>query len=240
MMIWPAANAIYRRETQDNYPAARALLTAVYEGLQMPIDLGLRIESRLFAKVLRSPEALAMIRTLFVSTGELNKGARRPQGIPPTRVRKLAVIGAGFMGAGIAYVAAMAGIEVALLDRTAEAAEAGKARSHKLISDQIAKGRATVRERDELLARITTSADEAACAGCDLVIEAVFEDAGVKDEILRRIEPMLGPEVIWASNTSTLPITALARGSRPCSMAAASGDGAARETRCSDASTTAR
>ena len=213
MMIWPAANAIYRRETQDNYPAARALLTAVYEGLQLPIDLGLRIESRQFAKVLRSPEASAMIRTLFVSTGELNKGARRPHGIAPTRVRKLAVIGAGFMGAGIAYVAATAGIDVVLLDRTGEAAEAGKARSHKLISDQIAKGRATARERDDLLARITPTADDAACVGCDLVIEAVFEDAAVKQELLRRIEPMLGPEVIWASNTSTLPITELARAS---------------------------
>ena len=213
LMIWPAANAIYRRETQDNYPAARAMLTAVYEGLQLPMDLGLRIESRQFAAILRSPEAAAMIRTLFVSTGELNKGARRPKAVEPTRISRLGIIGAGFMGAGIAYVAASAGLDVVLLDRTQEAAEAGKARSHKLISDQIAKGRAKTADRDALLARIAAGTDDQALLGCNLVIEAVFEDPGIKTEVLRRVEPLLGPDVIWASNTSTLPITSLAAAS---------------------------
>ena len=213
LMIWPAANAIYRRETQDNYPAAKAMLKAVYEGLQVPIDIGLRIESRLFADILRSPQAHAMIRTLFVSTGELNKGARRPKGVEPSRIAKLGIIGAGFMGAGIAYVAASAGLDVVLLDRTQEAADAGKARSHKLISDQIAKGRAKTADRDALLARIATGTDDQALLGCDLVIEAVFEDPAVKTEVLRRVEPLLGPDVVWASNTSTLPITSLAAAS---------------------------
>ena len=102
MMTFPAANAIYRRETYDNYPAARAILQVVYEGLQLPMDTALRVESRWFAKILRSPEAAAMIRTLFVSMQELNKGARRPADVPATSSRKSACVGAGFMGAGIA------------------------------------------------------------------------------------------------------------------------------------------
>src|ERR687889_720949 len=111
MMIWPPANAIYRRETHDNYPAAKAILQSVYEGLQLPMDLALRVESRYFAKILRSKEAAAMIRTLFVSMQELNKGARRPQGMPASNLKKVGVVGAGFMGAGIAYVTANAGID---------------------------------------------------------------------------------------------------------------------------------
>jgi 3-hydroxyacyl-CoA dehydrogenase/enoyl-CoA hydratase/3-hydroxybutyryl-CoA epimerase len=210
MMIWPAANAICRRETQDNYPGARAVLQAVYEGLQLPIDLGLRVESRLFAKVLRSREAGVMIRSLFISMGELNKGARRPKDVPSTKVRKLGIVGAGFMGAGIAYVSALAGIEVVLIDQTQEAAEKGKAHSHKLMSDQIAKGRAKTADRDALLARISPAADYAALAGCDLVVEAVFEDRGVKAEATRRVQAVLGADVVFASNTSTLPISSLA------------------------------
>src|SRR5689334_12961404 len=176
MMTFPAANAIYRRETYDNYPAARAILQVVYEGLQLPMDLALRVESRWFAKILRTPEAAAMIRSLFVSMGELNKGARRPAGVPPTSLSTIGVLGAGFMGAGIAYVSAMAGLQVVLVDRDQESADKGKAHIHKLITDQINKGRAKVAERDALLGRITTSGDYAALAPCDLVVEAVFED----------------------------------------------------------------
>ena len=110
MMTFPPANAIYRRETYDNYPAARAILQVVYEGLQLPMDAALRVESRWFAKILRSPEAAAMIRSLFVSMQELNKGARRPAGVPATALKKIGIVGAGFMGAGIAYVSAAAGI----------------------------------------------------------------------------------------------------------------------------------
>src|ERR1044071_1590523 len=105
MMTWPAANALYRKETSDNYPAARAILSSVFEGLQVPMDTALRIESRYFAKIIRSPEAAAMIRSLFVSMQELNKGARRPEA-PQTTLKKVGVLGAGLMGAGIAYVTA--------------------------------------------------------------------------------------------------------------------------------------
>jgi 3-hydroxyacyl-CoA dehydrogenase/enoyl-CoA hydratase/3-hydroxybutyryl-CoA epimerase len=210
MMTFPAANAIYRRETYDNYPGARAILQVVYEGLQLPMDLALRVESRWFAKILRSPEAAAMIRSLFVSMQELNKGARRPATIPPTKLAKVGIIGAGFMGASIAYVTAMAGIDVVLLDRDQEAADKGKAHSHKLMTDQINKGRAKTAERDALLARITPVADYGALASCDLVIEAVFEDRKVKAEAIAKAQAVMGDKVIFASNTSTLPITSLA------------------------------
>jgi 3-hydroxyacyl-CoA dehydrogenase/enoyl-CoA hydratase/3-hydroxybutyryl-CoA epimerase len=210
MMIWPPANAIYRRETYDNYPAAKAILASVFEGLQLPMDLALAVESRYFAKILRSKEAAAMIRSLFLSMGELNKGARRPHDIPATNLRKIGVLGAGFMGAGVAYVSASAGLEVVLIDRDQEAADKGKVHSEKLISSQIAKGRAKGADRDALLARIKPTADYADLKGCDLVVEAVFEDREVKAEATRKAQAIVGPDVIFASNTSTLPIGSLA------------------------------
>src|SRR5712675_2690994 len=211
MMTFPAANAIYRRETYDNYPAARAILQVVYEGLQMPFDLALRVESRWFAKILRTPEAAAMIRSLFVSMQELGKGARRPAAIAPIKLKRVGIIGAGFMGAGIGYVTAQAGIDVVLIDRDQEAAEKGKAQSHKLITEQVNKGRATAADRDALLGRITATADYAALRDCDLVIEAVFEDRAVKNETYVKAQAAMGDRVIFGSNTSTLPITSLAQ-----------------------------
>jgi len=214
MQIWPPANAIYRRETQDNYPAIRAILESVYQGLQLPMDLALKVESRWFAKILRSKEAAAMIRTLFISMQDLNKGARRPKDVPPTTIRKVGVVGAGFMGASVAYVTANAGLEVVLIDRDVEAAEKGKAHSHKLISDQIMKGRAKTADRDALLARIRATADYNDLADCDLVIEAVFEDPAVKAEVIQKVEAAIRPDCIFASNTSTLPITGLAKNAK--------------------------
>jgi 3-hydroxyacyl-CoA dehydrogenase/enoyl-CoA hydratase/3-hydroxybutyryl-CoA epimerase len=184
MMMFPAGNAIYRRETYDNYPAARAIMSCVYEGLQLPIDAALRVESRYFSSVLRSKEAAAMIRSLFLSMQELNKGARRPKDVPPTKVKKIAVIGAGFMGASVGYVSARAGLDVVLIDRDQESADKGKAHAQKVIEEQI--------------------------GDCDLVIEAVFEDRKVKAETFAKAQQYLKPDVIFASNTSTLPITSLA------------------------------
>ncbi|MGJ3263430.1 MAG: 3-hydroxyacyl-CoA dehydrogenase NAD-binding domain-containing protein [Salinarimonas sp.] len=213
MQIWPAANAIYRRETNDNYPAAKAILQSVYEGLQLPMDLALKVESRWFAHILRSKEAAAMIRTLFVSMGELNKGARRPASVGETSLKTIGVVGAGFMGAGVAYVAANAGFEVVLVDRDMESAEKGKAYSHKLMTDQVMKGRAKTADRDALLARITASDDYAALSGCDLVVEAVFEDPKVKAEVIAKVEAAVGDTAVFGSNTSTLPISGLAKAS---------------------------
>jgi 3-hydroxyacyl-CoA dehydrogenase/enoyl-CoA hydratase/3-hydroxybutyryl-CoA epimerase len=210
MMTFPPANAIYRRETYDNYPAARALMQVVYEGLQLPMDLALRVEQRWFAKILRSPEAAVMIRTLFISMQELNKGARRPAGIPASHLRRIGIIGAGFMGASIAYVTANAGIDVVLIDRDQAAADKGKGHSEKLITDQVNKGRATPSARDALLARITATDNYASLAGCDLVIEAVFEDRKVKAEAMAKAQAVIDGKVIFGSNTSTLPISSLA------------------------------
>ncbi len=210
MMTFPAANAIYRRETYDNYPAARAILQVVYEGLLLPIDLALRVESRWFAKILRSPEAAAMMRTLFVSMQDLNKGARRPAGVPPTTFKRVGIIGAGFMGAGIGYVTAQAGIDAVLIDRDQESADKGKAHAAQLMAGLINRGRATAADRDALMARITATADYGALKDCDLVVEAVFEDRNVKAEAFAKAQAAMGPNVVFGSNTSTLPITSLA------------------------------
>ncbi|SJM28911.1 3-hydroxyacyl-CoA dehydrogenase NAD-binding domain-containing protein [Mesorhizobium delmotii] len=211
--LWPPAIAILRRETYGNYPAAAAILKCVYEGLLVPFDTALRIEQRYFTEIMQTREAAAMIRSLFVSLQELNKGARRPAGVPETKFKKIGVLGAGFMGAGIAYVTAKAGIPVVLLDRDMEAAAKGKAHSDSLISDQVRKGRAKPEDKDRLLSLITPTADYADLAGCDLVVEAVFEDSGVKKDATEKAEAMLKPAAVFASNTSTIPITSLAKNS---------------------------
>lgn len=210
MMMFPAGNAIYRRETYDNYPAARAIMSCVYEGLQLPIDAALRVESRYFTQVLRSNEAAAMIRSLFLSMQELNKGARRPANVPPTKVKKLAVIGAGFMGASVGYVSARAGIDVVLIDRDQESADKGKGHAQTVIDDLIKKGRAKESDRDAVMSRISATSDYNVLKDCDLVIEAVFEDRKVKGETYAKAQPLLKDGAIIASNTSTLPINSLA------------------------------
>jgi 3-hydroxyacyl-CoA dehydrogenase/enoyl-CoA hydratase/3-hydroxybutyryl-CoA epimerase len=210
MMAFTPANAIYRRETYDNYPAARAIMQVVYEGLQLPFDQALRVESRWFAKILRSPEAAAMIRSLFVSMQEINKGARRPAAVPAKKFKTIGVLGSGFMGAGIAYVSALAGLDVVLVDRDPETAQKGKDHSQKLMSEQVSRGRATAADRDAVLARIKPTADFVELKDCDLVIEAVFEDRKVKEEVISRAQNVIGDNAIFGSNTSTLPITSLA------------------------------
>lgn len=210
MQFFPPANAILRRETYDNYPAARAILQCVYEGLQLPMDAALRVESRYFSKILRSKEAAAMIRSLFVSMGELNKGARRPQNVPATKVKKLAVIGAGFMGASVGFVSAQAGIEVVLIDRDQDSADKGKGHAKAAVDAAVSKGRMKQADGDAILARITATPDYNAIKDCDLVIEAVFEDRNVKAETYAKAQPLLRSDAIFATNTSTLPINSLA------------------------------
>jgi 3-hydroxyacyl-CoA dehydrogenase/enoyl-CoA hydratase/3-hydroxybutyryl-CoA epimerase len=213
MMTFPAANAIYRRETYDNYPAARAILQVVYEGLLLPFDRALTVESRYFGKILRSPEAAAMIRSLFVSMQDLNKGARRPANVPAAQLKKVGILGAGFMGAGIASVSAQAGIDVVLIDRDQESADKGKAAIQKSLTDQVNRGRMTSAQRDAVLARIAASGDYAALEGCDLIVEAVFEDRKVKAEATAKAQAVV-PNVVFGSNTSTLPITSLAENAK--------------------------
>ena len=213
-MLWPAAIAILRRETYGNYPAPIAVMKCVYEGLLVPFDTALRIEQRYLTSLFQTTETAMMIRSLFVSLQELNKGARRPQNVEPTNFKKIGVLGAGFMGSGIAYVTAKAGIPVVLLDRDVPAAEKGKAHSEKLVTEAIAKGRAKPEDKDRLLSLITPTDDYALLDGCDLVIEAVFEDSEVKKTAVEKAEAVLKPAATFASNTSTIPITSLAQNSK--------------------------
>ena len=212
--LWPPAIAILRRETYGNYPAASAILKCAYEGLLVPFDTALKIEQRYFTEILRSTEAAMMVRSLFVSLQELNKGARRPAGVPETKFTKIAVLGAGFMGAGIAYVTAKAGIPVVLLDRDLASAEKGKAHSAGLMDGAIKKGRATEEQKQQLLSLITPTVDYADLEGCDLVVEAVFEDSEVKKGATEQSEAVVSKSAIFASNTSTIPITGLAKNSK--------------------------
>ena len=212
--LFPPANAIYRRETYDNYPGARAIMKCVYEGLLLPIDTALRVESRYFAQVLRSTEAAMMIRTIFMSIQELNKGARRPAGIEELSIKKIGVLGAGFMGAGIAYVSARAGIEVVLIDRDQEAADKGKSYSEGLLDKAISRGRSTPEKKEQLLSLITPTTDYSKLSDVDMIVEAVFEDSEVKKAVTEQAEAHMPEDAIFASNTSTIPISDLAKFSK--------------------------
>ena len=211
--LFPAATALYRKETYDNYPGIRGTLKAFVEGLQVPFDTALRIEARYFANVLQTKEAAAMIRSLFISMQALNKGARRPIEVPRSPVSKIAIIGAGFMGAGIAEVSARGGIAVTLVDRDEESAGKGKATVAAAYAKQASRGRMKAADAEATLARITATADFAALADADLVIEAVFEDREIKEDVIHRAEAALPKDAIFGSNTSTLPITSLAKAS---------------------------
>ncbi|MGH6874840.1 MAG: 3-hydroxyacyl-CoA dehydrogenase NAD-binding domain-containing protein, partial [Aestuariivirgaceae bacterium] len=211
MQMWPTANALYRKETFDNYDAQRAIMKCVYEGLTVKsFDAALRIEARHFTKLLMGPQARNMIRSLFVSMQEIGKGARRPAGFPQARVKKLGIVGAGFMGAGIAYVAARTGLEVALLDRDLTSAEKGKTHAESILAREVSKGRITETDGASTLSLIHPGADYSALAGADLLIEAVFENRELKSNVLPKMESVLPQNGVLASNTSTLPISGLA------------------------------
>ena len=217
--LWPPAIAILRRETQGNYPGATAILKCAYEGLLVPFDTALRIEQRYFTEILQTTEARMMIRSLFVSLQELNKGARRPKDVQESKFGKVGVLGAGFMGAGIAYVTAKAGIPVVLIDRDTTAAEKGKAHSASLMDGLIKKGRASEADKEKLLSLITATDDYGALDGADLVVEAVFEDSEVKKGVTEKAEAVIAKDAIFASNTSTIPIGSLAKNSaRPANF----------------------
>ena len=211
--IFMMGNAMLRKESYGNYPAQRYIMSCVYEGLLLPIDAACRVEARYFVKLLGEPESRNMIRSLFLSMQELGKGARRPKEEARTEVKTLGVLGAGVMGAGIAYVAALAGIDVVLIDTTAERADAGRAHAAAIMDKQIAKGRATDQKKSELLARIRPTTDFALLKTADLVIEAVFEDRAVKAEATKKAEAAMKESAVFGSNTSTLPISGLAEAS---------------------------
>jgi 3-hydroxyacyl-CoA dehydrogenase / enoyl-CoA hydratase / 3-hydroxybutyryl-CoA epimerase len=206
-------NAMLRKQSYGNYPAVLNLMKAVYEGAQVPMDAALRIETRYFIKTLMTPQAQAMIRSLFLSKQELDKGAVRPAGVPKSDPKKVTVIGAGMMGAGIAYVQALAGIETILIDRTQEDADKGKAHVADLLKKRLSRGQITQDKFDALLGSVTATTDYDLIKGSDLVIEAVFENREIKADVTKRAEAQLEAGAVFGSNTSTLPITGLAEAS---------------------------
>lgn len=211
-MTFVGASAMVNGKTQGVYPAAKALLSAVYEGALVPFDVALKIEARWFTNVLMNPSSSAMIRSLFINKEALEKGANRPK-VEDQRVRKLGVIGAGMMGAGIAYVAAVAGIEVVLIDSTQEAADRGRAFTVTTMDKRVSRKQATPETKAEVEDRILATTDYAALDGADLIVEAVFEDVAVKAEVTKKVLAHVGAECIFATNTSTLPIGELAKAS---------------------------
>lgn len=207
------ANAMAQKETNHNYPAIQYILSCLYEGSIVPFDTAIRIESKYFLKLLSSPQSRNMIRTLFINKQAAEKGEQRPKDVPPTVLKKVGVLGAGMMGAGIAYVTAKGGMDVVLLDRDIEYANKGKGYSQKIVEKGVSKGKVTKEKGDELLARITPTTDYNDLKDVDMIIEAVFEDPDVKKDVIQKTEAVIGKDVIFASNTSTLPITGLAKNS---------------------------
>uniref|UniRef100_A0AAU2VKA1 3-hydroxyacyl-CoA dehydrogenase NAD-binding domain-containing protein n=1 Tax=Streptomyces sp. NBC_00008 TaxID=2903610 RepID=A0AAU2VKA1_9ACTN len=193
-------------------PAPRNILAAAVEGSQVDFETALTIEARYFTELVTGQVSKNMIQAFFFDLQAVNSGASRPKDVEERQVRKVAVLGAGMMGAGIAYSCAKAGIDVVLKDVSAEAAAKGKAYSEKLLDKALSRGRTTEAKRDELLARITPTGDPADLAGCDAVIEAVFENTELKHQVFQEIQDIIEPDALLCSNTSTLPITALAEG----------------------------
>lgn len=203
-----------RKMTHGNYPAAQAILSVVHDGIQVTIDRALEIEARHFVKVRNTKEAKNLIRTGFMGIQAARKGKAKPKGVGKYEIKKLGILGAGMMGAGIAYVsAALAGQDVVLKDVTIEGAEKGKDYSRALLKKRVSRGKMTQEKADAVLAKIHTTADPADMKGCDLIIEAVFENVDLKARVTKETEAVLDPSKIYASNTSTIPISLLAKAS---------------------------
>ena len=201
-MTFVGASAMVHGKTQGVYPAAKALLSAVYEGALVPFDTALKIEARWFTNVLMNPSSSAMIRSLFINKEALEKGAVRPD-VPDEKVSKVGVLGAGMMGAGIAYVSANAGIDVVLIDQKQEAADHGKSYSETILDKGIQRKKVTAEKKEAVLSRITATTDYSALNGCDLVVEAVFEDPAIKADVTAKAEAAIPTDAIYATNTST-------------------------------------
>ena len=210
-MRYVGASAMVHGNTMGVYPAAQNMLSAIYEGAGVPFDVAIRIEARWFAHILMNPSSSAMINTLFTSKKALEKGAVRPVGVPPMPTKRLGILGAGMMGAGIAFVSARAGIDVVLIDRDEAGVQRGINAVDKILTDGINRGKITPATKEAILARITPSTDFAALKGCDLIVEAVFEQADIKAKATQLAQTHLAGDVVFATNTSTLPITQLAK-----------------------------
>lgn len=205
------ANAMAQKQTQHNYPAVQAILSCLFEGGVVDFDTAIRIESKYFMKLLADPVAGNMIRSLFINKQAVEKGSLRPAGIERKKVKRLGMLGAGLMGAGVAYVSAKVGMDVVLLDRDEASAEKGKDYSRNLVKKGVERGKVSQEKGDALLSRITTTSDYADLKDCDLIIEAVFEAEDIKKAVTEATEAVIGENIVFASNTSTLPITGLAK-----------------------------
>jgi 3-hydroxyacyl-CoA dehydrogenase/enoyl-CoA hydratase/3-hydroxybutyryl-CoA epimerase len=213
VQMWAIAPSIVSQKTWGNYPAVRHIMSSIFEGGLLDLDAASVVEGRYFAACVMSQESKNIINTLWYQLNAIRKGASRPTGVPASKVRKLGILGAGMMGGGIAYVSAKAGMDVVLLDTTQEAADKGKAYSQGLLDKAVKKGRSTAEKRDALLAKILPTTKYEDLAGCDLVIEAVFEDRAIKADVTKKAEAVLAADKVFASNTSTLPISGLANAS---------------------------
>ena len=212
-MKLPAAAAMLLAKTKGCYPAAEAILKAAVEGLQVDVDTAMAIETDYFVELLENPISHNMIKTFFFGLNAINKGASRPTDVKAKPVQKLGILGAGMMGAGIAYAAAMQGIETVLKDTGLEQAEKGKSYSATILDKRIKRGRSTPQQKEDVLANIKATASLEDLSGCDLIIEAVFEDRKLKAQVTGEAETYLSKGGFFASNTSTLPITSLAENS---------------------------
>ncbi len=204
------APSILRSKTQGCFPAPEKILCAAVEGAQVDFDTAHLIETRYFTELVTGQVAKNMIGTFWFQLNEINAGSSRPQGVAPYVTRKVGVLGAGMMGAGIAYVSASAGVEVVLKDINLAAAEKGKAHSAALLDKKVSRGQLTAEQRETILARIHPTAEDADLAGCDLIIEAVFEERELKAKVSAAAQRVVGTDAVIASNTSTLPISGLA------------------------------
>ena len=212
--MFAGASAMVRKESFGNYPAMGNILKSVYEGALVPMDAALRIESRYFCDLLLRPESANMVRTLFLSKQAIEKGGARPKGQKAADVKKIGVIGAGFMGAGVAYVSARAGIDVVLVDRDQEGADKGKQFTIDEQTKRVKRGKTTQEKADAIIGRIDATADYAKLKDVDLIVEAVFENSELKAKITKMTEDIIGETAVFGSNTSTIPITDLAKASK--------------------------
>lgn len=208
------APAMLRDKTKGCYPAPEAIMSAAVEGALVDVDTALRIESRYFTAITTGQVAKNMVGTFWFQLNALKAGHSRPEGIAPWKATKVGVLGAGMMGSGIAYSTAIKGVPVVLKDVSSESAEKGKAYSQKLLEKRVSRGSLTAEKKDAILASITATGDAADLAGCDLIIEAVFENRELKAKVTAEAEAQLAPGGIMASNTSTLPITGLSQASK--------------------------
>lgn len=203
-----------RKKTHGNYPGAQYAMACIHDGMLLPIDRGLEIEARYFIKAFYSKEAQNLIRTGFFAINEARKGKVKPKGFDFYGINKVGILGAGMMGAGIAYVSARVGMEVVLKDTSVENAEKGKAYSEKILQKSVSKGRTTPEMLQQTLHKIKTTDQAKDLAGCDLIIEAVYENPDLKASVTKEAEEFLGETKIFASNTSTIPISLLAKASK--------------------------